>query len=86
MSKWKLVGTGLGLKASKLKEIERSNSNDLTSCLLDVIITWLQRNYNDERFGKPTWKRVVEVVNNPAFGANPALAKTIAKHHQSRFT
>ena len=83
MSKWKLVGTGFGLRSSKLKEIEKAHPNDLTSCLLESITTWSERNYNTKKFGEPTWRRVVEVVNDPAFGANPSLARTIIASHKS---
>ena len=83
VSKWKLVGIGLGLRSSKLNEIEKSNPKDLTSCLLDLIITWLERNYNVQKFGEPTWRKVVKVVNNSAFGANPTLARAIAENHKS---
>ena len=34
-----------------------------------------------ERFGKPTWRRLVEAVEDPVGGKNPALAKTIARDH-----
>ena len=83
VSKWKLVGTGLGLRSNKLNEIEKAHPNNLTSCLLDVIMTWLERNYNVQKFGEPTWRKVVKVVNNPAFGANPGLARAIVDNHTS---
>ena len=35
-----------------------------------------------ERFGKPTWRRLVEAVKDDMGGSNPALAQAIAKHHQ----
>ena len=33
------------------------------------------------RFGKPTWKRLVEAVEDRGGGNNPALAQEIAKDH-----
>ena len=33
------------------------------------------------RFGKPTWKRLVEAVEDRVGGNNPALAQEIAKDH-----
>ena len=37
-----------------------------------------------ERFGKPTWRRLVEAVKNEMGGSNPALAEAIAKDHLGR--
>ena len=34
-----------------------------------------------ERFGKPTWRRLVEAVEDPVGGNDPALALTIARDH-----
>ena len=41
------------------------------------------RNYNVERFGEPTWQRLVEAVGHPAGGANMALARDIARRHRA---
>ena len=35
------------------------------------------------RFGKPTWKRLVEAVEDCVGGNNPALAQEIARNHPS---
>lgn len=34
-----------------------------------------------DRFGKPTWRRLVEAVKDNVGGKNPALAHTIASKH-----
>jgi len=34
-----------------------------------------------EKFGKPTWRRLVEAVKDPVGGNNCALAQTIATDH-----
>ena len=34
-----------------------------------------------ERFGRPTWRRVVEAVEDKVGGKNPALAENIAGKH-----
>ena len=38
-----------------------------------MVKEWLKRNYNVEKYGEPTWQRLVEVVVHPAGGANPGL-------------
>ena len=50
-------------------------------CLSDVIENWLKRNYNTERFGPPTWRKLVEIVADPAAGNDRALAGKIARKH-----
>ena len=45
---------------------------------------WLKRNYKVEKFGEPTWQRLVEAVGNQAGGANMALAKKIARRHKAK--
>ena len=37
-----------------------------------------------EKFGMPTWKRLVEAVGDKMGGNNPALALTIAKEHPGK--
>ena len=34
-----------------------------------------------ERFGKPTWRRLVEAVEDCVGGNNPTLAQTVAGDH-----
>ena len=34
-----------------------------------------------ERFGEPTWRRLVEAVKDKVGGNNPALAQKIARDH-----
>ena len=42
------------------------------------------RNYNVDRFGPPTWRKLVEIVEDPAAGNNKALADEIARKHLTR--
>ena len=44
---------------------------------------WLKRNYKVEKFGEPTWQRLVEAVGNPAGGEDMALARKIAGRHKA---
>ena len=76
-AQWKEIGFGFRLKSKLLEDSDKAPS----SCLLKVVSHWLGEEYNVERFGKPTWKKVVEVVGDPAAGNDPALACQIAKEH-----
>lgn len=82
ISKWKAIGAAMRLKSGRLREIELNHPNDAAQCLLDVLIDWLNRNYNYVKFGEPTWRWLVQIVDSPAAGANRALARTIAQNHR----
>lgn len=46
-----------------------------------MLIKWFNHAYNTERFGLPSWRRIIEVVADPAGGDNPAIAADIAARH-----
>ena len=81
VSSWKAIGTGLRIDSGRLNAIQQSNSGNLKECLLEVINCWLNRNYDVEEFGEPTWRAVVKVVAHPAAGDTCALALRIAGQH-----
>ena len=45
---------------------------------------WLRQSYNIEKYGPPTWRKLVEAVGSPTGGNNRALAKGIASRHPWR--
>ena len=84
-AKWKDVGMALRLRPSDLDSIETSpHSTSPVKCLSEMLTHWLRKNFNVGRFGEPTWRRLVEVVMDPAGGANPALANSIADKHKMK--
>ena len=78
---WKTVGRGLRIDSGRLNMIQESNFGKPRECLSEMLTCWLNRNYNVERFGEPTWRAVVKVVAHTAAGDNHALALTIARKH-----
>ena len=78
---WKAIGRGLRIDNGRLRTIQANYPRDSEECLSEMLICWLKRNYNVERFGEPTWRAVVKVVAHPAGGGNPALALSIAEQH-----
>ena len=46
-----------------------------------VLMLFLRKTYNVKRFGEPTWRRLVQVIQDSSGGADPALAEAIAKAH-----
>ena len=79
---WKSVGAALQLKSDILVNIDTRCTGNPHACLSGIVKEWLKRNYNVEKFGQPTWQRLVEVVVHPAGGANTALAVEIAIKHK----
>jgi len=82
-TRWKSIGTALGLKPDLLEEIHAGNSSDPLACLSWVVMAWLGRNYNVKRFGEPTWQSLAEAVGHPEGGANTAVARSIAGKHKA---
>ena len=86
VTKWKSIGFALHLKPKILDGIQAENRGDPPACLAAMVTEWLDRNYNVKKFGEPTWQRLVEAVGHPAGGANVALAREIARNHNTEGT
>ena len=71
----------LKLGREQLKKIEKENKDDLDDCLSETLSLWLNKNYNTERFGEPTWEQLAEAVGHPAGGNNSAVAEGIRQRH-----
>ena len=80
-STWKAIGRGLRIEPGRLEIINENNSGKPKECLSEMLTCWLNRNYNVETFGEPTWRAVVKVVAHTAAGDNHALALRIAGKH-----
>ena len=81
---WRSIGIALRLKPDVLENIETRYNGDPRKCLSSMLVEWLKRNYNVEKFGDPTWQWLVEAVGDPAGGANTALAMEIATKHKPK--
>ncbi len=77
--RYKQIGTQLCI--NNLNTIR--NTDGYTIAMGDVIEEWLKRNYNSEKFGPPTWKKLAgpEVVAHPNGGNNNYLAEKIKEEH-----
>ena len=78
--RWKHIGLALRLDPGQLNVIEAETSN-LDDRLTAMLTLWLNRNYNTERFGKPSWELLALAVGHRAGGNNHALAKDITERH-----
>ena len=83
--KWRNIGLALRLNDSQLGIIQ-DNHSDVTTRLTDMLRQWLNKTYDVERFGQPSWQMLAEAVRSPAGGNNPALATQIDKKHGGRQT
>ena len=77
-ARWKSIGLALRLDPSELKKIEKDNRDSVEDCLTEALTLWLNKAYNTERFGEPSWELLARAVGHPAGGNNPALAEQIA--------
>ena len=82
-AEWKGIGTALRLNPDLLMVIEAKCRGNPTACLTSVITNWLKGSHNVKRFGRPTWRQLVEAVGHPAGGANKGLARKIAEKHKA---
>ena len=71
-------GVELGLPAQELDAIRTAFNQNIDQAFTEVLLVWLRHRYKVERYGPPTWRRLVEAVDSPAGGNKHALAKAIA--------
>lgn len=79
IAQWRNIGMCFGLYP-KLDTIQADNS-DVTNRMGAVVEHWLKRNYNTDKFGEPTWRKLVEVVGDPIGGNDANHARELAKQH-----
>ena len=77
-SSYYTLGSVLGIRYGDMAAIKHDNPQDAKQALYWVLVKWLSQ---DEKHGSPTWRKLVEAVDNEAGGNNHALAKRIAKQH-----
>ena len=52
-----------------------------SDALEDVLLMWLNQQYDVNKHGPPTWRMLVEAVDKKSGGNNHELAKQIAANH-----
>ena len=81
-SRYYFLGRSLNLKIATLRKIRDNNPSE-SDGLEDVLLLWLDQRYDVNKHGPPTWRKLVEAVNDMGGGNNPELAKKIASNHQA---
>ena len=83
ISRWRKLGSALRLRPGVLDIIDK-DERDSELRFTKVLTEWLRQNYNTDRFGKPSWKMLVDAVAHPVGGNNPALAIKIANKYNGK--
>ena len=82
-SKFYALGRSLRLDTSKLRAIRDaySSESELELALEDVLLLWLDKKYDVEEVGPPTWRMLVIAVDKKTGGDDHELAEKIASRH-----
>ena len=78
--RWKFIGLALRLNPGQLKKIEKDN-NGIDDCLTEMLTLWLNKNYDTEKYGEPSWELLARSVGHSFGGKNSTLAEDILKKH-----
>ena len=78
---WQKMLISLHLPSLKKSTIAAAHPTDPSACLRTVIVLWLQREYDVEQYGPPSWRALVEAVADPAGGNDCDLAESIAEKY-----
>ena len=73
-SKWIRLSTKLRLKETTFDMIEHSNPGDVVVCLHMALREWLRLNYDHQRHGRPSWRRLAEAVSSLDYGLSEKIA------------
>ena len=76
-SEWRNLLIKLHIQQSKISTIEQDNPRDSQSCLSKGLMNWLQKNYNCQRHGNPSWRMLAKAVSR----INCEQFEKIAKDH-----
>ncbi len=60
--RWCTLATNLRLKNSSMNTIEKNHDKDVARCLQLALLDWLRLNYNYEKHGKPSWKKLAKAM------------------------
>ena len=80
-SRYYQFGIALGLLSGQLDSIRTAYYQLIDQAFYQVLLLWLRQSYDYRRHDRPTWRRLVEAVDSPNGGNNPALAIAIANRH-----
>ena len=59
---WRFLSTKLRIRETSLDLIEHNHPGDAKTCLYKALGEWLRLNYDHQRHGRPSWRRLAEAV------------------------
>ena len=77
--KWLAIGLLLGIPYHRLEACEAEDT--LNQRVTRMVTEWLEKRYDTEKFGLPSWRRLVEVIASRAGGSHNYLANQLVKSH-----
>ncbi len=75
-SQWSLLTTKLGVKQSSLDIIKHNHPGDAKMCLYEALGEWLRLNYDHQRHGRPSWRKLAEAVKSLDYRLFERIAET----------
>ena len=79
-ARWEGIWVALRLSPNDLETVKVSCNGDPEQGLRATIRTWLNKNYNYEKYGNPSWKMLALAVGHKCGGQNKALEEIISDH------
>ena len=76
---WMELGICFGISYDLMEPL---GQGDPQRSLAAVVQLWLGERYDSAAFGRPSWRKLVEVVGWRCGACNPSLAESIAKQHE----
>jgi len=82
--RWSDLCCALKLPPAEEEGIAETYHGNPGRCLREILLKWLHKNYEFEKYGHPSWRFLVQAVGDPSGGNDCALAETIGKDHIGR--
>ncbi|CAI8035374.1 Ankyrin-3 [Geodia barretti] len=79
--RWRQFGGALRIRQAKLEEIKAGSGSVPRECLTKTVQEFLNKNYEWQEHGQPSWRQVVIAVGHKAGGSDTELALQIANDH-----
>jgi hypothetical protein len=79
---WEGIWLALRLPFGDCHTTRNDCNGNADRCLRATVEKWLNRNYNTDKHGKPSWKMLVQAVADPCGGDHKAHAEQIAQKHR----
>ncbi len=80
-SRWQILATKLGLRPDAISVIASNCPTDSILALTKAIGEWLKKNYNFRKFGSPSWRLLVQIVEKMDY----SQAEKIAHEHRGEY-